>query len=168
MIQIFPGQAAWCVSYPYCAEPSCRKAKKSCGQFSRISASKLKNGCFWHVLWFLNDPKIFPENPAVSPFPVYAPLTSDQVWEISCAGLTGKSVHGRTHTRDSQVLAQLQRAQGPGLNFSGCCCSCCCLQEQLNQTSYSLNQLLMLPKLLEVLLLMPLFLLSPSSDLLQQ
>jgi hypothetical protein len=50
MIQIFPGQTLWCVSYPYCAEPSCRKAKKSCARFARKNASKLKNGRFWHCI----------------------------------------------------------------------------------------------------------------------
>ena len=71
MIQIFPGHATWYVSYPYCAEPSCRKAKKSCGQFSRKSASKLKNGCFWHCYYLLTNQTDFigPCLPAVQKGP---------------------------------------------------------------------------------------------------
>ena len=41
MIQNFPGQTAVCVSYSYCAEPSCQKAKKSCARFFRKSGNQL-------------------------------------------------------------------------------------------------------------------------------
>ena len=55
-------------------------SENSVRQFSVKIRSKSKNGCFRHCIVIIEWSRFFPGNPAVSPFLIHPPLTSDQVW----------------------------------------------------------------------------------------
>ena len=79
-------------------------------RFSVKIRPKSKKAHFWHVFVIFEWSRIFPGNPAVSPFLIHPPLTSDQVWPKSLERFSGSHRY---------TLAGHSVNSSPDLHWSG-------------------------------------------------